>query len=57
MCNITQERNIHIAARETEPQAGRLSMGNCWEVVEMKQITRFLALLIVLVVILLVTSH
>lgn len=48
------------AAREsttTEPQAGRLSTSDSWEVVEMKQTNRFLALLIVLAVILLMISH
>lgn len=47
------------AAREndTEPQAGRLSTSDSWEVVDMKQINRFLALLIVLAVILLMISH
>lgn len=48
------------AARECTkpgPQAGRLSTSDSWEVVEMKQLNRFLALLVVLAVILLTTSH
>lgn len=60
MCIVIIRRNIHIAERESEkpkPQAGRLSTSDSWEVVEMKQVTRFLALLIVLAVILLITSH
>ena len=40
----------------TEPQAGRLSTSDSWEVVEMKQINRFVALLIVLVILLMI-SH
>lgn len=58
MCVHTIECNIHIAAREhgTEPQAGRLSTSDSWEVVEMKQVNRFVALLIVLAILLMI-SH